>query len=237
MKTAAKMCDKDQGTHMQIKSATFIASVAVGLICLPVVSHAATCTSDTCYSLSVVSSGFNAGTGPFGFVGVSSSGGTLSFDVEVDPNFIVHTGNATKPSVAFALSNTTGTFDNIVPDASASTAGFTGFKGGPFSNGSFGGFNYGLNCEIQGGQGGGCGSSLKFEIDNAGALVPGTNNVTNDTIWFVVDIFSKATGATGSVAAVLQPVPLPPAVLLFGTALMGVGILGRRRKKHLPQAL
>ena len=28
-----------------------------------------------------------------------------------------------------------------------------------------------------------------------------------------------------------SPVPLPPAVLLFGTALVGMGILGRRRKK------
>jgi hypothetical protein len=222
---------------MNTSAATFVAAIAVGLMSLPGVSHAATCTSDTCYSLSVVSSGFNAGTGPFGFVGVSSSGGTLSFDVEVDPNFIVHTGNASKPSVAFALSNTTGNFDNIVPDASVSTAGFTGFKGGPFSNGSFGGFNYGLNCEIQGGTNGGCGNSLTFDIVNAGTLVPGKNNVTSDTIWFVVDIFSKATGRTGAVAAVLQPVPIPPAVLLFGTALIGVGVLGRRRKKHVTQAL
>jgi hypothetical protein len=32
-------------------------------------------------------------------------------------------------------------------------------------------------------------------------------------------------------------VPLPPAVILFGTALVGMGLLGRRRKKALAQAI
>ena len=38
---------------------------------------------------------------------------------------------------------------------------------------------------------------------------------------------SNARAFTGSVS----PVPLPPAALLFGTALVGLGILGRRRRK------
>jgi hypothetical protein len=31
-------------------------------------------------------------------------------------------------------------------------------------------------------------------------------------------------------------VPIPPAALLFGTALVGMGVLGRRRKKGLATA-
>jgi len=38
---------------------------------------------------------------------------------------------------------------------------------------------------------------------------------------------SNARAYTGNVS----PVPLPPAALLFGTALVGLGILGRRRRK------
>lgn len=39
-------------------------------------------------------------------------------------------------------------------------------------------------------------------------------------------------GLTGVVDFGLSQVPLPPAALLFGTALVGMGILGRRRRKH-----
>jgi len=41
-----------------------------------------------------------------------------------------------------------------------------------------------------------------------------------------------APGGTGFVGAVLAQTPLPPAALLFASALVGLGILGRRRRKH-----
>jgi len=49
--------------------------------------------------------------------------------------------------------------------------------------------------------------------------------VNNDDEGYMVDNFSVF-GTPGASA-----VPLPPAVLLFGTALVGMGLLGRRRKK------
>src|SRR5262245_12668254 len=161
------------------------------------------------YDLTEVSQGYNAGVGPFGTVDVTLSGTTLHFDVNVSPNYMVHTGTANKPSFAFRLSNTAGTFANIVPDASTESAGFTHFQGGTYSNGSFGGFNYGLNCELQGG-GTGCGSSLSFDILNAGTLLTGINNVTSSIIYFVVDIFSSTTRKTGAVAATLHINNTPP---------------------------
>jgi len=56
--------------------------------------------------------------------------------------------------------------------------------------------------------------------------------------------FARVTAATSITAAtfsfgtgpraLLHPVPLPPAALLFGTALLGVGAFARRRKKFTP---
>jgi len=47
---------------------------------------------------------------------------------------------------------------------------------------------------------------------------------------FFADI-RNAQGLTGIVDLGLSQIPLPPAALLFGTALVGMGILGRRRRK------
>ena len=52
------------------------------------------------------------------------------------------------------------------------------------------------------------------------AICNGTCDPANMTTW---------TGFIGNT-------PLPPAALLFGTALVGLGILGRRRKKEFPAA-
>ena len=41
---------------------------------------------------------------------------------------------------------------------------------------------------------------------------------------------SGKTGFAGAVAGGTSVVPLPPAALLFGTALVGLGVLGRRLK-------
>lgn len=42
---------------------------------------------------------------------------------------------------------------------------------------------------------------------------------------------SCTSGKTGFAEAVLSSVPLPPAAALFGSALVGLGLLGRRRRK------
>jgi hypothetical protein len=54
-------------------------------------------------------------------------------------------------------------------------------------------------------------------------------------------LFFRTTGESGEsntllaqISGTVAAVPLPPALLLFGTALAGLGILGRRRKKQHP---
>jgi hypothetical protein len=44
--------------------------------------------------------------------------------------------------------------------------------------------------------------------------------------------FGTTAGDVASTFPITSPVPLPPAALLFGTALAGLGILGRRRRSN-----
>ena len=76
------------------------------------------------------------------------------------------------------------------------------------------------------------GSTLSFTITAAGLTIASFQaNALGQ--FFAADIISGTTGLTGGIDASIttSQVPLPPAALLFGTALVGMGILGRRRRK------
>jgi hypothetical protein len=71
------------------------------------------------------------------------------------------------------------------------------------------------------------GSFIDFTISNAALTLASFLNTT-----FFADVFSGKTGLTGLIDFSNPTlVPLPPALLLFGTALAGIGVLARRRSK------
>jgi hypothetical protein len=108
---------------------------------------------------------------------------------------------------------------------------------GAFNGDGTGNFTFGITCtEATGGatcgQGAAnalpIGTTLTFHVANATiADLTQSNNLGNI---FVADILSGTTGNTGPVD-VTAPIPLPPAALLFGTALVGMTFLRRRKQR------
>ena len=193
-----------------------------------IASHAATLqfslTSDHC------DGGCLTGQTSGGTITITDVSGGVSVNVTLlNGNEFVHTGFDT--DFGFNLTGTpTITFSNVTtgfaPNANPETAGSLHMDGTGF-------FQYGVQCT-------GCGPGgssplsgpLSFDITGAGLSVLSLiENASGQ--FFAVDLMSGTTGNTGAVdASVLSPVPLPPAALLFGTALVGLGVLGRRRRSN-----
>ena len=207
-----------------------VLALSAGLLSMTAVaSHAATetfsLTSDHC------TGGCLTGQTSGGTVTITDvSAGVVSVDVTLaNGNGFVSTGFGT--DFGFNLTGTpTITFSNVTsgftPNANPETAGSLHMDGTGF-------FQYGVLCP-------GCGNGgssplpgpLDFTITGAGLSV--LSFIQNGTgQFFAVDLMSGTTGNTGAVdASVVSSVPLPPAALLFGTALVGLGVLGRRRRSN-----
>ena len=211
-----------------LKSIAAASAVAVlAFVAAPSVSHAILfdLTSDHCTG--------GCGTAPFGTVDVTQVGANVHIVVDLangPPNTIswAQTGAADFQLFKF---NGTGI---VVGDISvvqtfagntlqANTGTFNGDGTGPFS--------FGISCTTCGNGALGISSNLDFTIAMATIAELTAGNPLNI---FVADIFSGQTGNTGPVDVSGTPsqVPLPPAALLFGTALAGLGLLGRRRRKN-----
>jgi hypothetical protein len=76
-----------------------------------------------------------------------------------------------------------------------------------------------------------CGGVLTFDINLTLATFLAELATSNGSPFFADVINNNRTGGPTGIIDFTQQVPLPPAALLFGTALVGLGVLGRRRRK------
>jgi len=103
---------------------------------------------------------------------------------------------------------------------------------GTFNGDGTGDFTFGIACTTCGNGNLGITSNIQFLVANA--LIADLTAANANGNIFVADVFSGQTGNTGPVDVSGTPsqVPLPPAALLFGTALVGMAVLGRRRRNR-----
>jgi len=119
----------------------------------------------------------------------------------------------------------------------AGTATITGLTTGYTAGGSgmqdgFGTFPYTIECTGCGSGGSApLGSTLNFTVTESGGLAVAGFIQNGDGIFFTADIFSGTTQQTGPVGAPDpgSPTPEPRSMLLFGTGLLLIGAILRRR--------
>ena len=217
--------------HAPLRSLKSIAAgsaVAVlAFVAVPSVSHAVTfdLTSDHCTG--------GCGTAPFGTVDVTQVGANVHIVVDLANGPPNTTSWAQTGAADFQLFKFNGT--GIVVGNISVVQTFAGntlqANTGTFNGDGTGPFSFGISCTTCGNGALGISSNLDFTIAMATIAELTAGNPTNI---FVADIFSGQTGNTGPVDVSGTPsqVPLPPAALLFGTALAGLSLLGRRRRKN-----
>lgn len=165
--------------------------------------------------------------------GASGNAGSFAFGLSSNLNLSFGANNPANwgPTATNGTWQPTGSGPLLVPtDPVAVNAAALSAPGKfTFTNG------YGLTFNVQG-----SGSTLNFHtldftISAAGltlASLVANELAGGDGGVFFLDVINnnRAGGPTGVIDFTLSQVPLPPAALLFGTALVGLGILGRRRR-------
>jgi hypothetical protein len=231
-------CVKSWVPTALIKSAVVGVSALFAVGIMPMATHAAsyTFTSDDC----------TGGCNPSGSVTVTQVSGGLEFVVTLGDSLQFLGGNVAAgigASFAFDLSGVSGLSVGTPQTYHAVSTTPTSIH----MDGA-GTFNFGVVCDTCGSSGSNPpgGNSITFSVSGTGATLADLV-APNGTSFFAADViscksgvtscFGSGTGNTGVIDATLStsppppPVPLPPAAMLFGTALVGMGILGRRRRK------
>jgi hypothetical protein len=193
------------------------------------------------YTITDCSNGLGCGTGNnFGTVTTTNiSGGvdvsvTLAAGVRFFANF--------SPSIMFSLSGIpTVTYQNVPSNYTPASGGTQ--NAGSFSPDGIGTFSFGLTDTNANGFPGSTLGPLDFHVLASGlttaSFIAGTGSPTSNPLFFAFDVgigctatACANTGFAGATLTSTSPVPLPPAALLFGSALVGMTMLGRRRSQR-----
>jgi hypothetical protein len=219
---------------------TYLGALAIaGLLALPSAANAVTFaqTSDDC-------GGSGCGLNANNVINVTDNGGQTQISVSLASGWsFVDTGaNGSGGSLNFGLTGGVSplTFTAVTPATFTTTNGGYQVQGGTtgasttvagsliaapakfsFDNG------YAVTCNTNGASSA-CGTPLTFLVNLT--LAAFLNDlVTSNGSTFFADVLSS-NGQTGIVDFTLSQVPIPGAAFLFGTALVGLAALGRRKK-------
>jgi len=226
-----------------MKKALLAMSVALlALGTLP--SQAATFTSDHCTG--------GCGPQPTGFATITGTQlGTDLVQIAITPlngnglvgglnGLTTFTFNSTQnQALTFNFGSNAALFD--VSNSTTNTA-----SAGAIHQDGFGTFEYGFNYIGGNGASNPFTGSLIFTIAGTGLTLGSFSELStggDPNSFLALDIISGTTGRTGVVDCCatgtpfdITPVPLPPALALFGAGLVGIGWLGKRRKRLNVQA-
>jgi hypothetical protein len=219
-----------------LKSVGLAAALAmsIGLVGFPAASHAATYvqTSDGCSG----SGGCGIDTNNKVVVSTTATADVYQIAVTLDTGWLFMkdpNGNGHEATFVFSDSASGLTISNIVSNGGSSFS--TTSNPTHMAPLTFPATAYGLSNANQK-----TGTSLTFNVtttDSTLALFLASLQAATgegDTPLFAADVYSGTTGNTGVIdfsLSTVSTVPLPPAALLFGSALIGLGVLGRRRRK------
>lgn len=193
----------------------------------------------------------NCGPQPTGFATITATqAGTGVIDIGISMlNGNTFSGGGFPLAFGFNLTgNQTITYSNLSPNfvvANGTGTGGLTQTAGAFGVDGFGTFEYGVDYTGSGSSGNPP-TSLSFTITDGASLTLAsfaqlsTNPPGDTAAFFVLDIFSGTNGRTGAVDVSgggtpfdITPVPLPPALPLFIAGMIGLGWLGKRKRKGL----
>ena len=169
------------------------------------------------------------GSGPYGTVTLTQAGANVNVTVALDTGYYFTDSTGAGKSIYFDLNTaTTATITGITSGFSLdSGSGHGGAIGGAFTTGT-GSWNYAIECgdvSCPGGAGGNSSdaTSLSFTVDGVNI----SNFVKNgDGYLFAASIYSSAANGSGQALAVT---PEPASMLLFGSGLLALGAIFRKK--------
>ena len=172
------------------------------------------------------------GTPPFGTVTLLQSGTAVDVSVQLNsPNWFIKTGAGAFQAFGFNVNNAALgdiTIDPHIPGLAAAA--------GPLHMDGAGNFVFGINCPTCGnGAPDAFNTNILFHVADATIADFAANS---SGFAFAADIFSNnlnglnGNGNTGVVTTGLSPVPEPSTLLLFGTSMVALRMVGRRLKRR-----
>lgn len=170
------------------------------------------------------------GAPPFGTVTLLQNGTAVDVTVQLNsPNWFMKTGAG--DSQAFGFNANGVVVGDITVDAHTPTLAAAAGPIGGFHMDGAGNFAFGINCPTCGnGAPDAFNTNILFHV--ADATIADFGNA------FAADIFSNnlndlnGTGNTGVVSTGLSPVPEPSSLLLLGTSMVALRMVGRRLKRR-----